>query len=466
MNERRVWFSILGGGTACALGLGALLWWQHGQIEEAREAVTVQRASIDSSRKLIAGTSALERDVIVLRELTEVMKGILPDNDDINNLVRTLQYFSEESGVHISGLKKKTENANRKDKSDFDKVAYTLSLEGDAFQYLDFLDLIESHSRFMRVPNFRITAASRNQMEKEGVAAHKVTVDVETYVYEPKRDQKPVKIDGYERKRELLLGEIERRKGSLAMSSYAYRGARGRRDPWIDPRVPILADSPSVLSVQEQMEEVQKLIDRTQLVVGKWNEIRTAENVIVEMMGRAEFDELLAGLEEDLRRVLAEKSIAYVPSQTRLQTEVVDVLTDLRTQVAAAEQGHGPSENQLRELEKTMASHRQAGEYKLVLEAFGAIDNRLKQIENDPLRRPLVERLRELAYEARTVLDFQLVKIQMGGVAIIEGGAPVAVINGRSLGEGDVLNQDIVVRSIRRDEIEFIFRGIVFARRF
>ncbi|MBL8862688.1 MAG: type 4a pilus biogenesis protein PilO [Planctomycetes bacterium] len=465
-NIRKAWLAVIGGGVLSCIGLGTLLWWQHGQIEEARANVASLRANIETSRKLIEGTGALEREVIVLRELTEVMKGILPDTNDVNNLVRTIQRFSDESGVRIAGLKKKAEQTNRKEKNDFDKVAYTLSLEGDAFQYLDFLDLVESHSRFMRVPAFRISATQRNQLEKEGVPAHKVTIDVETYVYEPKKDQKPIKIDGYDRKRDLLLGEIDRRKGSLQVSTYAYRGARGRRDPWIDPRVPVQPDAPSPLTVQEQMDLVQSLVERTQAVLGKWEAVKVAENVIVEMTTRAELEELLAKLEEDIRRVLSEKSIVYVPSQTRLGVEVVDVVSQLRTTVASAEQGRGPTEAQLKEIESSMVAHREKGEFKLMLEAFGMVDNRLATIENDPLRKPLVERLRDLAYEARTVLDFEKVKMTVGGVFLIEGGAPVAMINGRTVTEGDLLQNDLVVLAIKREEIEFIFRGIVFARRF
>jgi len=465
-NLRKMWIAVIGGGALGAMGIGALLWWQHGQIELARNQVSTLRSGIESSRKLIETTGAMEREVIVLRELTEVMKGILPDNDDVNNLVRTLQRFSDDSNVRIAGLKKKTDAASKKDKSDFDKVAYTLSLEGDAFEFLDFLDLLEGHSRFMRVPSFRITAAARSELEKEGVPSHKVSIDVETYVYEPKKDQKATKIDGYERKRDLLLGEIDRRKGSLQVSTFAYRGARGRRDPWIDPRVPVQPDAPSTLSVQEQMDLVQTLAERTQAVLAKWTAVSQAENVIVEMMTRAEMEEMLAKLEEDVRRAVSEKAIVYVPSQTRLSAEVVDPLNDLRQVLAATEQGRGPTETQLIELEKTMVAHREAGEYKLMLEAYSVVDNRLASIENDALRKPLIERLRDLVYEARTVMDFEKVNLEVGGVILIEGGAPVVMINGRSLTEGDLLQNDLVVLAIRREEIEFIFRGIVFARRF
>jgi Tfp pilus assembly protein PilO len=467
MTQRRWWIGIIAGGALCAAGVGACIWMQAGRIEEARNGVTSLKTNIATSRKLIEGTSALEREVIVLRELSEVMKGILPDNDDVNNLVRTFQRFAEDSGVRISGLKRKNANEGKgQSKADFDKIAYTLSLEGDAFQYMDFLDLIESHSRFMKVPTFRISAAQRTEMEKEGVPSHKVQVDVETYVYEPQKDAKEVRIDGYERKRDLLLGEMNRRKQSLLVSTYSYRGARGRRDPWIDPRVPVQPDGPGALSVQEQMDIVQGFYEKTQALLGKWEQAKTTEIVIVQMMMRDEVEKGLVQLEEELRRVLNEKTVVYVPSERRLQTEVVDPLNVLRNELTATEAVKGPSETQLREIELTMVQHMEDSHYELVLETFGAVDNRLEGLDTDPLRKPIVERLRDIAYEARTVLDFEQVEIAVRGIVLIDGAAPVAMINGKSISEGDSLGEELVVRAIKQGEIEFIFRGVVFARRF
>src|SRR6185436_3229918 len=112
------------------------------------------------------------------RELTEVMKGILPDNDDVNNLVRTLQTFCDETGLRTTNLKKKNEGG--REKTEFDKVGYTLLLK--------FLDRVETHSRFMRVPNFQVSSNSRGASDKNGTTAHRVQVDVETFVYDPQKD--------------------------------------------------------------------------------------------------------------------------------------------------------------------------------------------------------------------------------------------------------------------------------------
>src|SRR5204863_3606358 len=119
--------------------------------------------------------------------------------------------------------------------------------------------------------------------------------------------------------------------------------------------------------------------------------------------------------------------------------------------------GKGPSEVQLKEIESTMVESQSVGDYKKMLDAFAVIDNRLAVAETDPVKKPLVDRLRELAYEARTVLDFEKIKVVVGGVVLIEGAEPVVLINGKSLTIGDMLNPEMIVRAINREELELIF---------
>lgn len=464
MNEKAVWIGVIAGGTLAAAGLGALNWFQHSMIEEARVEVAQMRTEIATSRKLIEGTSTLEREVIVLRELSEVMQGILPDTEDVNNLVRTLQRFSEDSEVRIRGLKKKSDSAQQN--AAFDGVGYTLTLEADVFQFMDFIDYVESHSRFMKIPRFKFTAAKRQQFEADGYAAHRIQLDVDTFVYDPGKDAKPVKIEGYERKRDLLVGEINRRRQQLTVATFNYRGPRGRRDPWVDPRVPVAGDGESVLTVQEQMDIVQALYEKTQQILSQQETVAAAENVIEEMMARADLEDMMADVEEQLRRITSEGSITYLPSQRRLQLEVVDVIDGLRTKLATSEGGRGPSVEKLREVLETMQDHLVRQEYELMLDAYRLVGSQLDYVERDALRKPFVTELRRLERLARVVLDFDEIDIRVTGVAIEDGLPPVALINGRSVGVGDVLDGELFIRDIRAEEIEFIFRGVVLARRF
>jgi hypothetical protein len=120
----------------------------------------------------------------------------------------------------------------------------------------------------------------------------------------------------------------------------------------------------------------------------------------------------------------------------------------------------------LREVLEAMIRHMEREEFELVLDTFRLVDEQLGYVEKDPLRRPFVVELRNYARIASTVLDFDEIDIDVGGVAIMSGAPSVALINGRALGVGDMLGNELLIRDIRPDEIEFIYRGIVLARRF
>ena len=462
-NEKRKWIAVFGGGTALALGLGALIYSQSEKIVESEQEVAALRGQVTSSRKLIEGTSSLEREVIVQREMSSHIRTILPDEEDMNNWVRTIQDFSDDSGVRIRGLKKKPDDPRAKPGA-FDNVSYTFTLESDAFQFLDFMNLVETHSRFMRVPKLKVTAAKRDSVEELGFAAHKVQVDIETFVYEPKNEAAPVKIEGYERKRDLMVGEINRRRQGLTLSTFSYRGARGRRDPWVDPRVPV--EGGSALTVPEQMDLVQELFLRVQSVKEQHALVMAAQNVIEEMMARDDLEVMLTSLETDVRRLEAENSISYLPSQRRMQLEVVDAIVALRASLSSVEGTRGPSVERLREVLAAMDDHLSKDEYELALDAFRLVDEQLDYIQEDPLRKPFVERLRRKALIARIVREFEDFEIEVRGVAIAEGTPSVANINGRSLQVGEMLTGDLLIHEIHSDEIQFIYRGVVLARRF
>ena len=62
--------------------------------------------------------------------------------------------------------------------------------------------------------------------------------------------------------------------------------------------------------------------------------------------------------------------------------------------------------------------------------------------------------------------EFENIDIDVGGVAITEGGPSVAMVNGEKVAIGDMLAGNLFVNGIRPDEIEFVYRGVVLARRF
>jgi len=272
------------------------------------------RDRIASSRKTVQSTPQVEQEVIILREISDRIREILPDTKDLNNVIRDFEEYMQEAGVTSQGFRPTSNsNSRQRTRSAFERVSYQWRLAGDTFQVLDFLNRIETHSRFMAVSKLSIKSANRRAILDEGVASHTIILDVETYKYvQPSAETTGVEINGYERKRDLLAGEIARRRDALTtLETYRYRGPRGRRDPLIDPRVPAQVDDPNAWTVQRQMEEVDQLVARMAEARRYWEASNSAASVLERMVQRSELEKVITLLDEDIRRIERENRISY-----------------------------------------------------------------------------------------------------------------------------------------------------------
>jgi len=457
-KKRRLVFAGISIGLAA--GLGTLLYYQHEGIQQRRAEVAALKEDIENSKKLLQQTPELIKKVIIQRETDGIIKEILSDEKDITDLVRTLNKFSQEAGFNFASIKDGTRTA-KKSKEDFERVSYTLAFDADAFQLLAFLNKIESHKRFMNVTAFKLQAANRNEYSKETAPRHRVSLDLETYVYAPTGNAKEVKIDGYDKKKELLISEISKRGSELRVPFYEYRGQRARRDPWIDPRVPV--EGGPTMPIEDQIALVDGLIEKADEIQKTWDEAKGAENLIQTMKLRADLEQKLGLLEEEIRRVDAGGLLVFVPALRRFDKNVVEVVTTVREQMSKGE-GEGPSTAFLRETAEAMERHIDAQEYELALAAFNTVEQRLGLADQDPLKEPLVKSIRELKHLAETVIAFEKIKLDIGGVALYEQRPPVALINGQPYSEGEIVGDELIVHNIRPDQIEFAFRGLILAR--
>lgn len=465
MSEKKKWAWVFGSAFAAAAGLGALIYLEKDKITQMHTDVANVQNEITTGRTLVAKTPDLEKEVIIQRETDSVVAKILPSDEDLNNFVRTLRSFQEASGAQISEVKNKDQNTRGTEQTDFARVVYTLKFDANIFQMLAFTAQVENHSRFMSIPVFKMTAARRSDRGASEEPRHSIQMDVETYVYEPKDQAQEVKIDNYDRKRDLLLSEISKRQAELQIAGYEYDGQRGRRDPWVDPRVAIPEDGPLPIPIEEQILLVEELVERTKRAESLWENYKQADNLIEQMKTRAELEKAMASLEEDVRLVEEGNQLVFVSAERRFQKEVVDALADLKSRLTNSEGVVGPTVAILKEAITTVEGFLYKHDYEQALKAFRAIEPRLHLAEDDAVRKPLVGQLRWLAKMADTVLQFDNIDMRISGVGMIEGLKPVAVINGESLTEGDLVADDLFIRTIRNEEIEFVFRGVILARR-
>ncbi len=468
MNDKQFW-SAFGGITAgLALLFGYLIFSELGSVDTAQAEVVSLRDQIKRSRTTVQSTPEVEQEVIILREISDRIREILPDTKDLNNVIRDFQEYMQEAGVTSQGFKPTSNsNARQRTRSAFERVSYQWRLAGDTFQVLDFLNRIETHSRFMAVSSLTIKSANRRQILDEGLASHTIILDVETYKYVPPgANEGEVEIRSYERKRAPLSGKIGVRRQALNLQTYRYQGARGRRDPLVDPRVPARVDDPNAWTVQRQQEEVDELVTRVEEAQGYWAASIAAKSVLERMVQRSELEKLILRIGEDLRRIEDEGRITYRPARKRLDTMVGEPLEVLRVALDRSKAIEGPSATALQTVGDTMVGYIEALEYDYALDAFDAIEDSLDLLVDDPEREELADWLLLLCEEATILRDFSRIEFRVGGVAIIEGLQPVIIIDGKRKTIGDIVGDELVVHGVRPNEVDFIFRGAIVTREF
>lgn len=460
-KDKRAWAWIGASTALLGLTLGSMIYMRQGEIEAAQQEVATLKAQISSSRKTVEGTSGLEQEVIVLREVANAINQILPGEEDLNGLNDDFHRYATDASVRATAFKPKPDRGVSGAKLDFEKVVYTLNLEGGIFQFLDFLNRIETHHRFLAIPSFRVTSSTRQELDNHGEARHQIQMDVETYTYSSRGALQPVRIEGYERKRDLLSAEIGRRRKALTVGRYAYRGDRGRRDPWIDPRVPELGDGEG-WPVRDQLAKVDDLAAMMVDVSQQWTAVGEAQDVLERMVKKDSLLGMLGDLDEELRRVSAEGAITYVPAQRRLESEVYAPRALL-----ADELDSGPSAGltmgELEVIQEQMINHIDRGEYSLALQVYVPMRSELDFVASDPARSGPAMLIHDLAVEAETLRDFSEIQLNFSGSFFI-GKKAAIVINGRPRTVGDALQSGLEIAEIRKNEVDFYFRGFVLTR--
>ena len=452
-------FLSIAGGVVLTGFFGGGIYFEMEHINKIETEVEGVRGQITSAQTLVKGTPDLVEKVVIQRETDALVAEILPNEEDINNFVRTLRTFEEGSGVRITAVKKKS--LSTREKKDFDRVVYQLTFEGDAFELLSFMHQVESDERFMSVPAFKL---SSSRVEGGGAdrVSHKVTLDVETYVYEPKDGPAAIKIDGYDRRVDQLATEIDRRKSEILIPRYEYLGRRSRCDPFLDPRTPAEELIGPLMTVEDQMDAVAFLVRRATELRDLWADYSKLDDFQARITASSTFEEMMFTLEEDIRMVKVEGSLKHMPAERRFRAEVIPVMDELRLAMGESQYGEGPSKKLLQEASLVISDHLAVGEFEQALAAFLPLESGLDRAAEDEERVALVTSLRDLELRARTAMDFDDLGLDLGGVIVGENS--VALVNGKSVSEGEMVGPELFVRSIGPDQVEFIFRGILLAR--
>jgi len=460
-SERRVLvLTIAGIALGTALGVtGTVLTLKT--IRQEEEAITARRTEITRARGKIAVTPDLERDVVISRETVDVLSRILPDEKAINEFVANLRDFQEESEVRIFSLDDVT--PRREDATSFRKVAYRMQIEANYWQLLSFLSRLESYQRFVRVPQVKLTAGKRPEDGDYEKVRHTIRLEAETFVYNPGKMAERVEIAHYDRKKTQLAAEIARALELIEEPPYRFQGDRGRRDPFVDPRLSLLNEDRGGLPLDQQAALFDRLLQSVAGVVAQVDRFEGTENILERAELRREIDLRFVGLHQEILAAERTGKVNYLPLLRRFRREVKDALDNVRLRFEGIVAEH-PTIEELRIVAEDMRALLADGDLNGALERYNLVETRLRAAKADPQRAPLVAAIEALERRARLAEEFSRRKIVIAGI-VVGGYGSVAVINGQTVAEGDALDDDLVVRRIGVDEIEFQYQDLVIAKK-
>lgn len=460
----------IGGATFAICGLAAGgVYYAQGLIEEVDVQVTAKRGEVAAADAKIAKVPGLEKEVIILREnLGEYVK-ILPDDDQLNEFVRMINRFDNQSGVRGTGLKKKNVRQG-KSKGRFTPIEYTYDMTATLWQGLKFMNLVENFERFVSITEFSIAPGKGDNGAAEtvnGEVVHVIKVTMQTYQYNKAGKGKEVVIPNYEDRKEELRDEIWKRIQLIRVDRYEHPGQNGRRDIFVDPRESGV-DGGNEASLKDQkaalerglswVDALNKIQERMQS-----DEITLFEQYSLEKRFRQELTAALEKAESE------GAGIKYLPYRSRWAQEVGMPLTSMQEQLALGadvkveKDPYLPKED-IETLIALMAEDCNNGQLEQARERYEGVQERLAVKEDDD-RHDLVVQAKRWHIKATTALDFKGLDLNVQGVVVNGGhGRSGVLLNGEVFEEGDYVQDDLLVKMVEEEQVWFVFRGLTLVR--
>lgn len=167
-------------------GLVALIyntWKNNGKLNQELQAINQEIAKQQTRIKIIPELKQKRNERIeAINELTK----ILPTETEASHseFVTLINEFEKQSGVVIDALQPPKESTDQ----DIKRYRYQISLKGTFQSFLEFLNLIERHKRFLKVDSFSIVNQKTSEKTALKIAPEKnIALELTTYTYNPKK---------------------------------------------------------------------------------------------------------------------------------------------------------------------------------------------------------------------------------------------------------------------------------------
>lgn len=452
-------------------GMGFVSWTDVRAVREMEARMEGVRGEISRATSAIRRIPAVEDRVLTLREVVQEHVRILPNDAEIHEFVDRITEFAATAGVRITalddvGARRRTRGPA---KETFDRVVVKLSLSSTLPQFLAFVDQFETYRRFVKISQFDIkaeTSGGRRDGE-DGPRRHKINMEIETYVYEPRaKGAGPVRIPEEAKKLERLLagGPLT---SDLQLATYRYEPKSDRRDPFADPRRRMGGDGSDVDPAEAARQK--ELVDRLEKELAEVKRLGEAEAKIENIVQRVQAAEVT---NERLSALLAavadaEESVTLAEPKTRLENGIRGPLTALAEARSLNAEAATATTRQLEEKRDALLALVAKEKYREAFDFWTKLSKgKMTRTGDDALGKLLAE-IDQAGHLSEAHVEFEKRSLKLGGViySFDHPERSAVIVNGRPFIPGESVDDETKVRTITPDAVVFDFRGFEIRRR-
>lgn len=481
MNEMKK--TVISAVAVLVVVLAASGWTYMGwrKCRQAETALEQKKTQVAQLREKIARIPELRQEKTKLQEELAEYETILPNDRDLNNIFDTLSSFTKDSGVTILEFKPERERQDRPgESSSYKQVSYDLKLEGDFFQVIKFINLLENHKRFVRIDSLEM--GKRDLDEPLG----ETSIQISTFVYDPKAEVAPRKRLAAAAKPAAARG-ASKAKAKAAPDTIPFVLTEERakqfvvlaggtstlvRDPFSNPLTKSHPETPDPKLVAGGPKRMTIAPDQEQDFVKTLQEQMTA---ISEFLKNGDFEKA-ADTYADVQGKLA-----YQFKDPTLDAQVSALRTRAAEVGEVLKAGRGKRLYELvSEQYEKMKEAFAVGDYETVTKISLAQAEMFKKaggVSYEGLS-DLTRDVQQLSDRAKICAEFVQLDIKVQGTIRSQSGRAAAIINGQNLIEGDKLklntstvktgkkpapdadvDTDVFVHAIAPDRITFRYKG-------
>jgi len=468
LSEKQILLAVGGAALLLCGGGGAGVWWATGLVDEQKTAIAQKQSQIDAARRKIRKIPKIEDAVIILRENVHEYVKILPQERELNKFMKTAQRFAVQSGINIE---KAVPGRQGRGKRAFESVVYRFEFQANLWQLMKFINFFENYERFAKLRDIRMTPfRSRAGVRTTGDITHKFAVTVETYVYNVKARGKLTQISNYPNKRDKLARKIQASLQDLSTERYEFKGQQGRRDIFVDPRELHSPGTDGGDTPHWSPKRQRDLIDRTAAQIGTfqryWKEsLDPSLTIFKKYELQKKVTKGLVELAGTIEDVTKNNMISNQALKVRWYKEVLMPLKRLKKQVLTGSQEADKylSVEDFTHLIEDLKSDLLEGRLQQAINRFENVIPKLEVPAGDS-RYGLRVRIEGYVLRARVAQEFASMTLEISGVVVNQDGKSGVILNKTVYQEGDWVTDQLFIKAVRREEVEFVYKGFTMVK--